>query len=241
MGLGLLLLAPVVAVQAMPTSVEVPATSAASALTDSAASTSGTSPAELAPSSTNAFVAIAQATTAREQAERHRAVVADRADRTKKRIARAKAVARDRAARVKARKAQARKWTAPTASGNVTGSFGASGSQWASGRHTGCDFDGNTGDSVRAVHTGVVVFAGDDGRYGKHVKIRHSSGDETWYAHLSSINVKVGQKVITRDRIGRVGQTGNAFGPHLHFEVHIDGAKEASNPVSYLRDKGVDL
>lgn len=237
MGLGLLLVTPVVAVQAMPN--DDPSVSADGSAPSSA--TPETTPEALAPSSTNAFVAIAQATTERERAERKRAVAADRADRTKKRIARAKAVARDRAERVAARKAQARKWTTPTVGGNVTGSFGASGSQWTSGRHTGADFDGSTGDTVRAVHTGVVIFAGDDGRYGNHVKIRHSNGDETWYAHLSSITVKVGQKVITRDRIGRVGSTGNSFGSHLHFEVHINGAEEATNPVPYLREKGVNL
>ncbi len=240
MGLGLLLVAPVVAVQAMPND------DASVSADGSAPSTATleTTPEALAPSSMNAFVAIAQATTERERAERKRAVAADRADRTnrtKKRIARAKAVARDRAERIAARKAQARKWTTPTVGGNVTASFGARGSQWASGRHTGADFDGSTGDTVRAVHTGLVIFAGDDGRYGNHVKIRHSNGDETWYAHLSLITVKVGQKVITRDRIGRVGSTGNSFGSHLHFEVHINGAEEATNPVPYLRKKGVDL
>lgn len=241
-GLAVILGAPGIAVQA--SQAEPPAATAPAANTVVAApgpALPGVGPTSLAPTTVNAFVAITQAVEAREQAARKRALAAERADRAKTRVARAQTLARKKAARVKARQARARMWVTPTASGIVTGSFGSSGSQWSSGSHTGADFDGNTGNTVRAVHTGVVIFAGSDGRYGNHVKIRHRNGDQTWYAHLSSISVKAGQQVLTGARLGGVGATGNASGSHLHFEVHIGGSKTATNPVPYLRGKGLRL
>jgi murein DD-endopeptidase MepM/ murein hydrolase activator NlpD len=91
------------------------------------------------------------------------------------------------------------------------------------------------------VNAGRVIAAGPDGRYGLQVKIRHANGDQTWYAHLSSITVTVGQRVGTGQRIGRIGSTGNSFGPHLHFEVHRGGASTATDPKPYLRARGVRL
>lgn len=195
----------------------------------------------LAASQANAFAAISQAVQDRRRAQHQRALQADRADRTKQRRKQAVAADRDRRQRIAARVARAKTWATPTLSGRVTTSFGASGAQWSSGEHTGADFDGNRGDIVRAVHTGTVIFAGSDGRYGNHVKIRHRNGDQTWYAHLSRITVNAGQRVSTRDVIGRVGDTGNAFGPHLHFEVHPGGSARAIDPVPYLRAIGLSI
>jgi murein DD-endopeptidase MepM/ murein hydrolase activator NlpD len=176
-----------------------------------------------APSESDAFSAIRMSVERRERLDQSRAARADRA------------------ARIEARKERARSWVLPTASGRVTTGYGVRGSIWSSGRHTGIDFDGSTGDTVRAVHTGTVIFAGDDGAYGKHVKLRHSNGDETWYAHLSAITVNVGDQVTTRDALGRIGSTGNSTGSHLHFEVHVDGAATESNPLTYLRRQGLSL
>ena len=80
---------------------------------------------------------------------------------------------------------------------------------------------------------GVVVEAGyeDDG-YGNTILIDHGHGLTTRYAHLSKINVSVGQTVTTDTTIGLVGITGHTTGPHLHFEVRQDGV--AQNPLNYI-------
>ena len=77
-----------------------------------------------------------------------------------------------------------------------------------------------------------MSFAGWKGGYGNIIHIRHGNGMETRYAHLSKINFKVGQKVTAGQAIGRVGSTGTATGPHLHFEVRINGV--AKNPLNYI-------
>ncbi len=113
--------------------------------------------------------------------------------------------------------------------GVVTSRFG---SRWG-GTHTGIDLAGPTGSSVIAADGGTVTFAGWSGGYGKLIKIKHDNGYETYYAHLSSINVKVGQKVAKKEFIGKVGNTGNSTGPHLHFEIRKNG--KALNPANYMR------
>ncbi len=101
--------------------------------------------------------------------------------------------------------------------------FGQAGSMWASGHHTGQDFPNPTGTPVLAAADGVVVFVGNAGPYGNLTRVRHSDGVETWYAHQSIIGTAVGSKVRAGQQIGLVGATGNTTGPHLHFEVRIDG------------------
>ena len=91
--------------------------------------------------------------------------------------------------------------------------------------HAGLDFPAPPGTSVAAAGPGRVVFAGwDDGGWGYLVTIAHASGVRTMYAHLSGIDVSLGQRVVTGTAIGRVGSTGHATGPHLHFEVRLRGA-----------------
>ncbi|MCX5386884.1 transglycosylase family protein [Streptomyces sp. NBC_00083] len=114
------------------------------------------------------------------------------------------------------------------------------GSSWASGYHTGVDFPVSTGTSVKAVTSGTVVEAGWGGAYGYEVVIHHPDGRYSQYGHLSALTVKAGQKVNTGQRIGRSGATGNATGPHLHFEIRT-GPNYGSDvdPLAYLRAGGV--
>lgn len=96
--------------------------------------------------------------------------------------------------------------------------------------HTGVDFAGDTGAPIRAAADGVVVVAGDRGGYGNAVILDHGGALATLYAHQSRIVVSVGQAVTRGTVIGYIGATGFATGPHLHFEVRVDG-----NPVDPLR------
>jgi murein DD-endopeptidase MepM/ murein hydrolase activator NlpD len=99
--------------------------------------------------------------------------------------------------------------------------------------HTGLDMRGETGDPVRATANGTVTFAGTQGGYGKMIEIEHKNGLSTRYAHLSAIDVKVGQSVKIGQVIGKLGSTGRSTGPHLHYETRVDG--EAVDPQKYLR------
>jgi murein DD-endopeptidase MepM/ murein hydrolase activator NlpD len=99
--------------------------------------------------------------------------------------------------------------------------------------HTGLDMRGDTGDPVRATANGTVTSAGPNGGYGKMVEIEHRNGLSTRYAHLSSIDVKVGQTVKIGQIVGKIGSTGRSTGPHLHYETRVDG--EAVDPQKYLR------
>ncbi|MBP6925779.1 MAG: M23 family metallopeptidase, partial [Candidatus Pacebacteria bacterium] len=89
--------------------------------------------------------------------------------------------------------------------------------------HKGIDLAADTGTPVESVGAGTVVSAGWNGGYGKYVRIKHSSGYETAYAHLSKISVKKGERVSQGQLIGAVGTTGSSTGPHLHYELHANG------------------
>jgi murein DD-endopeptidase MepM/ murein hydrolase activator NlpD len=90
--------------------------------------------------------------------------------------------------------------------------------------HTGIDFPAPSGTSVGAAGRGVVRFAGwNTGGYGYLVVIGHRLGFESWYAHLSRVATSPGQAVVGGTRIGYVGSTGHSTGPHLHFEVRLNG------------------
>ena len=99
--------------------------------------------------------------------------------------------------------------------------------------HLGTDFAAPTGTPARTVGDGVVSFAGVQGGYGNVVIITHRSGHETVYAHLSKINVRVGEKVSQSQTIGLVGSTGWSTGPHLHFEFRVDGVHQ--DPMTIAR------
>ena len=101
-----------------------------------------------------------------------------------------------------------------------------------SSTHTGLDIAAATGTPISVVSEGTVIFADRSGSYGNLVKIDHGNGVETWYAHANKLNVTVGQKVKAGDIIATVGSTGNSTGPHLHFEIRINGVHV--NPQKYL-------
>jgi hypothetical protein len=105
---------------------------------------------------------------------------------------------------------------------------------WRGGRmHTGIDFPAPYGRRVGAAGRGVTTFAGwNSGGYGYLVVIRHRHHFSTWYAHLSRITTWRGERVVGGTRIGYVGATGRATGPHLHFEVRRYG--RPINPISRL-------
>lgn len=90
-------------------------------------------------------------------------------------------------------------------------------------QHNGIDYGAPTGTPVRTVGDGQVVFAGRQGGYGNVVKVAHSNNRTTVYAHLSRIDVRQGERVEQGERIGAVGATGWATGPHLHFEFIVNG------------------
>ncbi|MDQ6685458.1 MAG: M23 family metallopeptidase, partial [Pseudomonadota bacterium] len=93
-------------------------------------------------------------------------------------------------------------------------------------QHKGVDYGAPSGTPVRSVGEGLVEFAGWQNGYGNVVHIQHSKERSTVYAHLSHIDVAKGQRVEQGATIGEVGMTGWATGPHLHFEVKIDGQQQ---------------
>jgi murein DD-endopeptidase MepM/ murein hydrolase activator NlpD len=115
--------------------------------------------------------------------------------------------------------------TWPISPVKITSRFGVREDPFGEGirRHTGVDLFGLPGQAVGAAADGVVVYAGRRGAYGLHVEVRHRTGVVTRYAHLSAAVVSVGNRVRAGDLIGRVGQSGRATGPHLHFEVWREG------------------
>jgi murein DD-endopeptidase MepM/ murein hydrolase activator NlpD len=133
--------------------------------------------------------------------------------------------------------------SAPVPGAVIGAHFGEYGS-W-SRYHTGIDFRAGHGTPIRAVKAGVVLYAGNSGDWaGNHVAIKHADGMTTMSSHMSSMAVKAGQTVSAGQVIGHVGQTGRAFGAHLHFELYPAGVKygdvySAINPQPWLAANGV--
>jgi murein DD-endopeptidase MepM/ murein hydrolase activator NlpD len=103
---------------------------------------------------------------------------------------------------------------------------------WTKRLHTGIDIDGWYGQEIKAAKAGIVILAGVKGGYGNSVMIDHQNGWVTLYAHQQSLNVQVGQYVTTATTIGWVGSTGDSTGPHLHFELRVNGIP--TDPMRYL-------
>jgi len=115
--------------------------------------------------------------------------------------------------------------------GTISSRYGVS-SKIRVSTHTGLDIAATTGTPIKVVADGTITFAAYSGSYGYLVKVDHGNGVETWYGHTSKMLVKEGQAVKAGNTIALVGSTGNSTGPHLHFEVRING--EHVNPQKYL-------
>ncbi|MFD5805265.1 MULTISPECIES: M23 family metallopeptidase [unclassified Streptomyces] len=145
-----------------------------------------------------------------------------------------------------ATKKKAASWVDPVKKYKLSASFAQNGGMWAH-KHSGQDFAVPIGTNVVATHGGTVVKAGGNGAgdgpaYGNAIVIKHGNGTYSQYAHLSKVNVKIGQVVKTGQSIAKSGNTGNSSGPHLHFEIRTTANYgSAVDPVSFLRDKGVTV
>ncbi|MFE4261608.1 M23 family metallopeptidase [Streptomyces sp. NPDC056883] len=155
-------------------------------------------------------------------------------------------VAEQAAAQAAALKAQAALWEKPVSKYTLSATFGKGGSMW-SHKHSGQDFAVPVGTPVDAVSAGTVVKAGPNGggdgpAYGNAIVIKHANNTYSQYAHLSKIQVTVGEKVSKGEQIALSGNTGNSSGPHLHFEIRTTpNYGSAVNPVSFLRTVGVTI
>lgn len=101
--------------------------------------------------------------------------------------------------------------------------------------HEGLDFSAAEGDDIRATASGIVIAAGKAPDYGNYVKIKHGGGIETRYAHASKLLVKKGDLVNKDQVIALVGNTGRSTGPHLHYEIRLNG--RSLDPRKYLKKK----
>ena len=115
--------------------------------------------------------------------------------------------------------------------GRITSRYGERSSLRRS-THTGLDIACTTGTDIKVVSNGTVTFSGKKGSYGNLIIVDHGNGVETWYGHCSKLYAKVGDAITAGDVIAAVGSTGNSTGPHLHFEIRING--ECVNPQNYV-------
>ncbi|MEV0979862.1 M23 family metallopeptidase [Streptomyces sp. NPDC049915] len=180
------------------------------------------------------------------QAKSAQAAKAAAAAKAKAAAAAKQAAAKKAAAQKAAAKKKAASWVHPVAHYTLSASFNQAGGMW-SHRHSGQDFAVPLGTNVVAAHGGTVVKAGGNGAgdgpaYGNAIVIRHGNGTYSQYAHLSRIDVKIGQVVATGQHIAKSGNTGNSSGPHLHFEIRkTPNYGSAINPVTFLRAKGLSV
>ena len=98
--------------------------------------------------------------------------------------------------------------------------------------HEGIDFPAEVGTTIVAAASGKVVYAGYHAEYGKIIEVDHGNGLVSRYAHASQIFVNEGDLVVRGQRLGSVGSTGRSTGPHLHFEVRLNGVPQ--NPARFL-------
>jgi murein DD-endopeptidase MepM/ murein hydrolase activator NlpD len=172
---------------------------------------------------------------AREEAEAEAAAeAAAKAEEERKAAEEAARVAAEEAeAEAAAAEAAANPWTAPS-NARITSFFGMRNGSL----HGGTDFGNFEGEEIWSVGAGTVAYIGfEAGGYGNVVYVDHGNGIETRYAHASEILVSVGDEVDKGQAIMLAGSTGRSTGPHLHFEVLIDGEKVDS--LAWLEDQGV--
>lgn len=98
--------------------------------------------------------------------------------------------------------------------------------------HTGIDIADKLNTAIYASQSGEVIFAGYSGNYGNLIKVRHENGYESYYAHCNKILVNKGDIIEQGQLIAKMGMTGNATGPHLHFEIRLNG--EILNPYEFI-------
>ncbi|MEV7402724.1 M23 family metallopeptidase [Streptomyces sp. NPDC091267] len=203
-----------------------------------AAGTAGTTGATNLASTATAD-SVAQQAAAQGKAAKHAEHVAEKKAEAKKKKAQVKKKA--------AKKAAAKlPWETPVSHYQLTASFGNDGSRWAH-KHSGQDFAVPIGTKVEAAHKGTIVKAGPNGggdgpAYGNAIVIKHSNGTYSQYAHLSKIDVHIGEHVKKGEKIALSGNTGNTSGPHLHFEIRTTpNYGSAVNPVNYLHKEGIKV
>lgn len=148
-------------------------------------------------------------------------------------VARGAAFARDRAQReALLRRPQ---FVYPT-KGILTSTFGT---RWGT-LHGGLDIANAVGTPIYAASDGVVIASGPTPGYGMWVKIRGGDGTVTLYGHIDTTTVAVGDRVVAGDQVATMGNRGNSTGPHLHFEVHVNGSVKV-DPSTWLRIRGVTI
>ncbi|MDQ3485065.1 MAG: peptidoglycan DD-metalloendopeptidase family protein [Actinomycetota bacterium] len=146
------------------------------------------------------------------------------------------------AAKVYAQELADDEWVMPISGSGVSTWFGESGPYWSSGYHTGIDFSAAYGTPGVAVANATVVQTGWDGAYGNQVRLQLENGDEVWYNHLSSIDVVSGQSVVKGQQVGRIGDTGNSYGAHLHLEYRlVSNLGDGVDPRLYFLEHGISL
>jgi murein DD-endopeptidase MepM/ murein hydrolase activator NlpD len=104
--------------------------------------------------------------------------------------------------------------------------------------HGGIDIANSIGTPILAISDGVVIDAGPAAGFGMWVKLRHADGTVTVYGHVNTITCSVGQRVMAGDQIATMGNRGNSTGPHLHFEVQLNGTDRV-DPVPWLAKRGL--
>lgn len=160
-----------------------------------------------------------------------RAAQAQRVSRTRARAA-AQAKQKQQAA---AEMRRARAWVSPLRGYTLTSGFGP---RWGR-QHQGLDLAAPSGTRIGSLSSGTVIFAGSQSGYGNKVEVRHWDGTISYYAHMSSIAVTVGEQVRPGDKVGEVGNTGRSTGPHLHLQVLPAGS--AVDGYAWLEERGVRL
>ncbi|MGF1432410.1 M23 family metallopeptidase [Kitasatospora sp. LaBMicrA B282] len=132
-------------------------------------------------------------------------------------------------------------WSPPAPGARISYRFGVPDAGYAAGYHTGVDFAVSSGTPLLAVADATVVSAGWAGAYGNEVVLQLPDGHFAQYAHLSRLDVEEGQRVTAGQRLGASGMTGNATGPHLHFEIRtVNTYGAVIDPVAYLQAHGVN-
>lgn len=122
------------------------------------------------------------------------------------------------------------------AEGAFTSGFGP---RWGT-FHKGIDIANSVGTAIRAVHDGTVIDSGPASGFGNWIRIKHDDGTITVYGHMATLDVKVGDRVTSGQKIAGMGSLGFSTGSHLHFEVHPNGG-DAVDPKPWLAERGIQL